>query len=132
MLKRNLKEIIILVCLPLIASCGDLNKEEENTKNNKVNIIFKGEQLFRQNCTACHTIGGGISIGPDLKGITNKRNKDWIKQFTNNSTELIKSGDKDAIAIWEEFNRVAMASFNFSDEEFEAIYSYLKSKDINS
>ena len=33
-----------------------------------------GEQLFKTNCTACHTIGGGRLVGPDLIGVTNKRN----------------------------------------------------------
>ena len=123
----------MLFCLPVIVSCGDLKKKEEHTGNNfKAVMLVEGEAIFKQNCTQCHTIGGGTLIGPDLKGITNKRKKDWIKKFTNNSAELIKSGDKDAIAVWEEFNKLAMTSYLFSDEEFEAIYSYLKSKDINS
>ena len=27
----------------------------------------EGEQIFKSNCAACHTIGGGKLIGPDAK-----------------------------------------------------------------
>lgn len=27
----------------------------------------EGEQIFKQKCAGCHTIGGGRLVGPDLK-----------------------------------------------------------------
>ena len=78
-----------------------------------------GAKIFKQNCTACHVIGETKLIGPGLKGVTEKRNKEWLKKWINNSSELIASGDPDAIAIFEEYNKVAMTNFNFSDEDFE-------------
>jgi cytochrome c2 len=38
-----------------------------------------GAQIYKANCTACHMIGGGRLVGPDLQGITEKRTKDWLK-----------------------------------------------------
>ena len=32
-----------------------------------------GEQLFQTNCSACHTVGGGRLVGPDLAGVPEKR-----------------------------------------------------------
>ena len=85
-----------------------------------------GEQIFKANCTACHTIGGGRLIGPDLAGVTKKRKADWLKQWINSSSDFIASGDTDAIAIYEEYNKVAMTSFYFSDEDMEALLVYLE------
>ena len=56
-----------------------------------------GAQIFKANCTACHTIVGGRLVGPDLDGIVAKRESSWLKSWINSSSELIASGDADAI-----------------------------------
>ena len=89
-----------------------------------------GAQIFKTNCVSCHTIGGGRLIGPDLEGVTKKRNADWLKKWINSSSELIASGDPDAIAIFEEYNKVAMQSFYFSDEDMDALLAYLENPPI--
>ena len=89
-----------------------------------------GAEIFQQECAKCHYTTDVVNQGPGLKGVTERRSKEWLKKWISNSQALIKSGDKDAIAIWEEFDRVAMASFNFSDEEFEALYAYLQNPPI--
>ena len=89
-----------------------------------------GAKIFKQNCTACHVLGETKLIGPGLKGITEKRDKEWLKKWINNSSELIASGDADAIAIFEEYNKVAMTNFYFSDDEFEALFSYLENPPV--
>ncbi|MEC9209034.1 MAG: cytochrome c3 family protein [Bacteroidota bacterium] len=89
-----------------------------------------GAQIFKQNCTSCHVMGETKLIGPGLKGITEKRNKEWLKKWINSSSELIASGDADAIAIFQEYDKVAMTDFYFSDEDFEALYSYLENPPV--
>lgn len=37
--------------------------------------------LYEDNCAACHTIGGGPQAGPDLKGVTTRRDRDWLIRF---------------------------------------------------
>ena len=89
-----------------------------------------GAQIFKTNCVSCHTIGGGRLIGPDLEGITKKRKADWLKQWINSSSDFIASGDADAIAIFEEYNKVAMTSFYFEDEDMDALLAYLENPPI--
>ena len=89
-----------------------------------------GEQIFKTNCISCHTIGGGRLIGPDLEGITKKRKADWLKKWINSSSDFIASGDADAIAIFEEYNKVAMTSFYFEDEDMDALLAYLENPPI--
>lgn len=84
-----------------------------------------GEKLFKQNCTSCHTIGGGRLVGPDLAGVTDKYEKEWLVEWIRNSQALIESGDKKAIEIFEAYNKSIMTSFDFSDEEFIVLLEYL-------
>tara|TARA_Y100000385_G_C12980871_1_gene588362 strand:- start:358 stop:555 length:198 start_codon:yes stop_codon:yes gene_type:complete len=39
-----------------------------------------GEDLYRQNCTACHKFGQKL-IGPDLIGINQKRSEKMVNLF---------------------------------------------------
>ena len=86
-----------------------------------------GEALFNDNCTACHKLGGKL-VGPDLVGVGERRSDDWIKAFITNSKALIESGDKDAKAIFEEYNKTEMTAFqgSFNDEELASIVEYIK------
>ena len=92
--------------------------------------VQKGEEIFKTNCVSCHSIGKNALIGPGLEGVANKRKKEWLKKWINSSSDFIASGDPDAIAIYEEWNKVAMTSFYFEDEDFEALYAYLKNPPI--
>ena len=87
--------------------------------------VAKGEQIFKQNCTACHMITDARLVGPGLKGITDKYEKEWLIKWIRNSQELIASGDERAIKIYEEYNKTAMSSFYFSDDEFSDLFAYL-------
>ncbi|MEE2953920.1 MAG: c-type cytochrome [Bacteroidota bacterium] len=84
-----------------------------------------GEQLFKQNCTACHSLGTSRLIGPGLEGVTEKYEKEWLFKWIRNSQALIQSGDERAIAIYEEYDKVAMTAFDFSDEELTSLLDYI-------
>ena len=64
-------------------------------------------------------------VGPGLEGVTEKYEKEWLIKWIRNSQALIASGDERAIAIYEEYNKVAMASYDFSDQEFSDLLAYL-------
>lgn len=87
--------------------------------------VLKGEQIFKQNCTACHMITDARLVGPGLQGVTDKYEKEWLIKWIRNSQELIASGDERAIKIYEEYNKTAMSSFYFSDVEFSDLLAYL-------
>lgn len=63
---------------------------------------------FRQNCMSCHTIGGGRLTGPDLKDVTQRRDRDWLTKFLLNPRAVIDSGDPYAKKIFEEARNVPM------------------------
>ena len=37
-----------------------------------------GREVFEENCAVCHTIGKGKLIGPDLSGVTSRREAGWL------------------------------------------------------
>jgi cytochrome c2 len=59
-----------------------------------------GEKLFKQICIACHTIGQGKLIGPDLANVHKRQSEEWIIRFIKSSQSVIKSGDPYATALY--------------------------------
>jgi len=87
-----------------------------------------GEQIFQTTCFACHTIGGGRLVGPDLAGVHDKRSQEWLERFVASSQSMIKDGDAEAAALFEEFNRVPMPDSFISEEQIRQVLSYIKSQ----
>ena len=85
-----------------------------------------GEALFKANCTACHVVGVDVVVGPGLKNVHTKYKEDWLIKWIRNSQALVKSGDPQAVKVYEQFNKVAMTSFNLSDDEIKSIIGYIK------
>lgn len=63
---------------------------------------------FRQNCTNCHTIGGGRLTGPDLKDVSQRKDAEWLISFMINPKAAVDSGDAYAAKIVEESRGVIM------------------------
>ncbi len=84
-----------------------------------------GADLFNQYCTACHTVGSGDLIGPDLKGITENRDKAWLIKFIQSSQTMIKNGDPQALKVFEKYNRIPMPDQPVSKAEIEKILTYI-------
>jgi mono/diheme cytochrome c family protein len=59
-------------------------------------------ELFRQNCTSCHTIGGGRLTGPDLKGVFERQQREWLVQFILDPRAILDSGDAYALKLQRE------------------------------
>ena len=87
--------------------------------------VENGEKIYKQNCTACHLMTKARLVGPGLEGVTEKYEKEWLIKWIRNSQALIASGDERAIAIFEEYDKSVMTSFDFSDEEFSDLLAYL-------
>ncbi len=98
------------------------------TWSDKTQAQDTGEQAFNTTCFACHTIGGGRLIGPDLAGIHENRSQEWLEQFVKSSQALINSGDADAVALYEEYNSMIMPDALLSDEQIRAVLDFIKTR----
>ncbi len=68
----------------------------------------EAEVYFKTYCLACHNIGGGRKVGPDLKGVSQRQEREWLKGFILDPTGVLASGDPYAQKMLEESNMAAM------------------------
>lgn len=87
-----------------------------------------GATIFKSTCTACHTIGKGKLVGPDLKGVNKKYPEKWLLEWIRSSQTLIQKGDAKAKKIFEEYFQVPMPDNNLTDAEIKAVLAYIKSQ----
>ncbi|MGA0966038.1 MAG: c-type cytochrome [Flavobacteriaceae bacterium] len=86
--------------------------------------VTAGKALFNANCAACHKLNKR-AVGPALKGVSAKYDKEWLYSWIKNSTAMVKSGDAQAVAIYEEYNGSVMTSFTqLSNEDIDNILAY--------
>jgi mono/diheme cytochrome c family protein len=75
-------------------------------------VLFANAQdaadFFRQNCVSCHTIGGGRLTGPDLKNVSERKDREWLARFMMNPQSMISQGDPYAQQLVEEARGVVM------------------------
>ena len=108
----HLKRILLVTLL--LPSFG-LSQEED---------VQAGKALFNANCAACHQLNRK-AVGPALKGVTEKYDREWLYKWIKNGTQMIKDGDPQAVAIWEEYNRAVMTNYpQFSNEQIDNILAY--------
>ena len=105
----------------------DLYSQDEEKPTFDESLVSGGESLFKGNCTVCHAINE-VVIGPALRDVHERQSEEWIYAFIKNSQKVIKSGDEYAVKLYEQYNKTLMTSFDFSDEELNAIVTYIKSE----
>lgn len=86
-----------------------------------------GQQIFQKACAGCHSIGAGRLVGPDLAGVTDKRPEAWLIKLIRSSEALVKAGDKDAKALFEEF-KMHMPDQSLSDDQIRKVLAHIKGK----
>lgn len=65
-------------------------------------------EFFQKNCVACHTIGGGRLIGPDLKEAVQQKDRAWLERFIQDPHAVLNSGDPYALQLEKDANGMVM------------------------
>lgn len=90
--------------------------------------LEEGKVIFSSRCAGCHNVNK-VLAGPALAGVHERRSIDWIVKFVHSSQTLIKSGDKDAVALFEKFNKIPMPDHkDLSPDNIKSIVEYIKSE----
>lgn len=79
-------------------------------------------------CGMCHKLTDEKLIGPGLKGITDKRSEDWIKNMVKDPTKWVET-DPEAKKLFEEYGKVPMTPLSLTDEQINDVVAYLKQND---
>jgi mono/diheme cytochrome c family protein len=87
----------------------------------------EGEAIFKEKCTACHTIGAGRLVGPDLDGVTTRRTKEWLGRWISGPDKMLAAGDPIAMQLLQENNNVQMPNLGLTETQVAALIAYLES-----
>ena len=91
-------------------------------------IAEKGQKLFQdKGCVACHSIGKGKITGPDLLGVTQRRDEEWLKKWLKSPDTMVMT-DPVAKELLKEF-LVPMPNQGLNDEEIEVLIEFFEYND---
>ena len=115
---RNLSSQVSIILLVLTLTISNVTIGQENAD------AVAGESLFKSNCAACHKLDKR-GVGPALRNIDEKYDREWLYKWIKNSQGLIKSGDSKAVALFKEYNNSVMTSFPaLSNKDIDNILAY--------
>ena len=89
-----------------------------------VKAAAAGEGFFQQRCAGCHTIGGGVKVGPDLQGVTDRREKAWLLSYVSEAANVKAKKDPIAVELAKNW-KTAMPNTGISKDEAAAVITYL-------
>lgn len=88
-------------------------------------LAERGEAVFQaKGCSGCHTVGGGRLTGPDLAGVTDRRDFGWIVAMITKPDSMIKA-DSTARQLFAQY-MTPMLNLGVTREEARAVYEYLR------
>lgn len=101
-------------------------RSAQQSGSSKLGDASKGKTIFENQCSVCHTIGGGRETGPDLKGVTEKRPHKWLVEFIMNPEKMFKENDPTAEKLLNEYAGVKMPNLGLSKEQTNDVLAYVK------
>jgi len=85
----------------------------------------RGQYTFATHCAACHTIGRGDHLGPDLLGVTATRDHDWLARFIVAPDKVRAEGDPIALALRAKYKQVVMPSLDLGTGDAAVLIDYI-------
>ena len=86
-----------------------------------------GQAAFEAKCIACHSIGEGDRVGPDLEGVSARRDRQWLLNWIMHPDQVLASGDATARELVARYT-VPMPNLGVSQAEAEAILAYIDAR----
>ncbi|HAZ45074.1 MAG TPA: cytochrome C [Cyanobacteria bacterium UBA11369] len=114
------RSLLVMLLTSGILWCGSMATATAAT-------VEEGKTLFEQSCASCHSIdGSGASYGPDLKTVTQRRDRNWLVNWIAAPEKAIESGDAIAQELVEQYNGVPMPNMGLQPNQVESIVVYLE------
>ncbi|HZF63481.1 MAG TPA: cytochrome c [Chitinophagaceae bacterium] len=90
--------------------------------------VEEGKSIFATRCAACHNVNKTLT-GPALAGVDERRSLEWIVNFVHSSQTMIKNGDKDAVALYKQFNNIPMPDHtDLTEDQIKNVVEYIKTE----
>ena len=115
----------IFAIVLMAAACTSSPSRDKDSANETAEMsqeAVAGKAIFDQRCAACHTIGGGTLVGPDLAGATERRDTAWLHSWITDPAAFAEV-DADAAAIF----TGGMPALGLPSTEVDDVITYLES-----
>jgi protein SCO1 len=90
--------------------------------------VPNGQRLFVSKCSACHTVGKGDKLGPDLAGVTDRRERAWLARYIQEPDAVLASGDPIANALHDKYKKIGMPNLRLGSSDVADLMSFLASQ----
>jgi len=95
------------------------------TEARPVANLTSGQYVFTTKCSACHGLGDGAKIGPDLSGVTAIRSRAWLASYIADPQAMLRRGDPIAKALSAKYGMVSMPTLQLTDRQVQDVIEYL-------
>lgn len=109
-----------------LGSSGNSKSQPSYAEAKPLVMTDQGHHLYTTQCAACHTIGHGDTIGPDLLGITRVRNRDWLTRIIQVPDVMLKEGDPLATALFQKYKKVQMPNLGVDDDGARLLIGFIE------
>lgn len=89
-------------------------------------VGHNGERLFQSKCSACHTLGQGDRVGPDLAGVTARRDRAWLARYISAPEALLAARDPTAVALFHRYKEIRMPNLKLGSSDVADLVSFLE------
>lgn len=123
----------LFACI-IIAALAGFQEAAAQSETLTVNpdLAKRGKSLFTsRGCLACHSIGDGKRAGPDLAGVTDRRELDWLRRYLADPPAMMET-DSVAKALLDEYKGVKMPDLNLNETQIDALLHYIKDETMKS
>lgn len=88
-----------------------------------------GKYLFLSHCSRCHSIGGGDKVGPDLLGVTSRRESAWLARYLYSPEKMLAARDPIAVSLSEKYKTARMPNMRLDSGQVRDLIEYLKTRE---
>ncbi len=105
------------------------SKGDDYANAPKLRSITRGEEIYRTRCSICHTLTGNEqaeALGPDLLGVTQRREMQWLLDWLKAPDQMLKKKDPIAMALYKQYNNLVMPNLRLNKKEVLDLLDYIK------
>lgn len=127
----NIKAAIGFGTLAVMLAAVPAHAQEEKSNDGAAaftvdkELAKSGKKVWTaKGCMGCHTIGKGKLAAPDLNGLYERRDVEWVKRWLKTPEPMFET-DEAVKTMVKEWNGLKMPNLKLSDAEIDAVMHYI-------
>ena len=88
--------------------------------------VDEGARLFKHQCAACHTVGKGDGIGPDLANVTKRRDHRWVTRYITEPDKMLAEKDPVAVELFKKYRNVRMPNLSLGPDDVAVLLTHIE------